>query len=238
MAVHPTRAMVMAAGLGKRMLPLTEDIPKPMVKVAGRPLIDHVLGRLTAAAVTDVVVNLHYRGEVLQKYLERRNTPNILFSDETDLLLDTGGGIKKALPLLGGGPFFTHNSDSLWIEGVSNNLRRMGDMWDDAKMDALMLLAPLATSTGFEGRGDFTMDRLGRLRRRRERTVAPFVWTGVQIIRPEVFENTPDGPFSTNLIWDRAIENDRLYGIRLDGRWMHVGSPSGIEEAEAVLCRL
>lgn len=238
MAVHPTRAMVLAAGLGKRMLPLTEDIPKPLVKVAGRPLIDHVLDRLTAAGVTDVVVNLHYKGNVLRKYLDGRNTPNVLFSDETDLLLDTGGGVRKALPLLGDGPFFTHNSDSIWIEGMSNNLCRMGEMWDEAGMDALMLLAPLATSTGFDGRGDFTMDGMGRLRRRKERTVAPFVWTGVQIIRPQVFEGTPDGPFSTNLIWDRMIEQDRLYGIRLDGRWMHVGSPAGIEEAEAALARL
>lgn len=235
MAFHPTRAMVMTAGLGKRMLPLTEDIPKPMVKVDGRPLIDHVLDRLMAAGVTDAVLNLHYRGDVLQEYLEGRNKPAITFSDETDELLDTGGGVKKALPHLGEEPFFTHNSDSLWIQGMSDNLRRMGEMWDEDKMDALMLVAPLVTATGYDGRGDFTMDGLGRLRRREERNVAPFVWTGVQIIRPQVFEDTPEGPFSTNLIWDRAIENDRLYGVRLDGRWMHVGSPSGIEEAEAVL---
>jgi len=235
MVAHPTHAMVMAAGLGKRMLPLTEDIPKPMVKVAGRPLIDHVLDRLSSAGVADVVLNLHYKGDVLKDYLEGRDSPTIVYSDETNELLDTGGGVKKALPLLGDAPFFTHNSDSLWIEGMSDNLRRMGEMWDEDKMDALMLLAPLASCTGFDGRGDFTMDGIGRLRRRKERTVAPFVWTGVQIIRPEMFEDTPEGPFSTNLIWDRAIENDRLYGIRLDGRWMHVGSPAGIDEAEAVL---
>lgn len=235
MAFQPTHAMVMAAGLGKRMLPLTEGIPKPMVKVAGRPLIDHVLDRLASAGVTDVVLNLHYKGDVLKDYLEGRNAPTVHYSDETDELLDTGGGVKKALPLLGEAPFFTHNSDSLWIEGMTDNLKRMGEVWDEDRMDALMLLAPLVTSTGFEGKGDFTMDGSGRLQRRKERTVAPFVWTGVQIIRPQVFEDTPDGPFSTNLIWDRAIENGRLFGIRLDGRWMHVGSPSGIEEAEAVL---
>ena len=238
MAFHPTRAMVMAAGLGKRMLPLTEDIPKPLVKVAGRPLIDHVLDRLAAAGVTEAVLNLHYKGEALQKHLDGRNAPAVAYSDETELLLDTGGGVKKALPLLGKEPFFTHNSDSIWIEGMSNNLGRMGEMWDETRMDALMLLAPLVTSTGFDGRGDFTMDGLGRLRRRKERTMAPFVWTGVQIIRPQAFEDTPEGPFSTNLIWDRAIENGRLYGLRLDGRWMHVGSPSGIDEAETALRRL
>ncbi len=237
MAFHPTRAMIMAAGLGKRMLPLTEDIPKPLVKVAGRPLIDYVLDRLASAGVTEVVLNLHYKGEILKDYLEGRNAPAVAYSDESDELLDTGGGVKKALPLLGEAPFFTHNSDSLWIEGMTDNLHRMGEMWDEDRMDALMLLAPLVTSTGFQGKGDFTMDGTGRLHRRTERTVAPFVWTGVQIIRPQAFEDTPDGPFSTNLIWDRAIENDRLFGIRLDGRWMHVGSPSGIEEAEAVLRR-
>lgn len=237
MAFHPTRAMVMTAGLGKRMLPLTEDIPKPMVKVAGRPLIDHVLDRLSAANVTDVVLNLHYKGDVLREYLAGRNAPAITYSDETEELLDTGGGVKKALAHLGETPFFTHNSDSLWIQGMSDNLHRMGKMWDEDRMDALMLVAPLVTSTGYEGRGDFTMDGIGRLRRRKERTVAPFVWTGVQIIRPQVFEDTPEGPFSTNLIWDRAIENDRLYGLRLDGRWMHVGSPSAIDEAEAALRR-
>jgi MurNAc alpha-1-phosphate uridylyltransferase len=238
MAFHPTHAMVLAGGLGKRMRPLTNDVPKPMVKIAGRPLIDHVLDRLAAAGVTDAVVNLHYKPAPLRAHLEGRNAPRVSFSDETDLLMDTGGGVKKALPLLGTAPFFTHNSDSIWIQGMTDNLRRMGEYWDETRMDALMLMAPITTATGYDGKGDFAMDGIGRLRRREAHRIAPFVWTGVQIIHPRTFENTPEVPFSTNLIWDRLIAADRLYGLRLDGRWMHVGSPEGIEEAEAALAAL
>jgi len=224
--------MVLGGGYGKRMMPLTKDIPKPMVVLKGRPLIDHVLDRIAAAGVPRAVVNVHYCADKLQAHVEKREHPKIAISDERQQLLDTGGGVAKALPLLGPDPFLIHNSDSVWIEGVGSNLERMFSVWDPDTMDSLMLLASAATSLGYDGSGDFAMDKDGRLSRRGERQMVPFVFTGVSIAHPRIFEGAPDGPFSMNRLWDRAIDNGRLFGIRLDGLWMHVGTPDALVEAE------
>jgi MurNAc alpha-1-phosphate uridylyltransferase len=224
--------MVLAAGLGKRMRPLTTNIPKPLVRLKGRALIDHVLDRLAAAGVARAVVNVHYLADALEAHLKPRKTPQIVISDERGQILDTGGGVVHALPMLGSGPFLIHNSDSVWIEGVGSNLHRLFAAWDSAAMDGLMLLASAATSLGYEGQGDFVMGNDGRLIRRGERQMAPFVFTGVSIAHPRMFEGAPQGAFSLNAPWDVAIEKGRLYGIRLDGLWMHVGTPEALTEAE------
>lgn len=229
---RPAAAMVLGGGYGKRMMPLTKDIPKPMVVLKGRPLIDHVLDRIAAAGVPQAVVNVHYCADKLQAHVEKRTHPKIAISDERQQLLDTGGGVAKALPLLGPDPFLIHNSDSVWIEGVGSNLERMFSVWDPDTMDSLMLLASAATSLGYDGSGDFAMDKDGRLSRRGERQMVPFVFTGVSIAHPRIFEGAPDGAFSMNRLWDRAIDNGRLFGIRLDGLWMHVGTPEALVEAE------
>jgi len=227
-------AMVLAAGHGERMRPLTDKIPKPMVTLAGRPLIDHVLGRLAAAHVEKAVVNVHYLADQLEAHFRARKEkrPEIVFSDERDLLLDTGGGVKKALPLLGDGPFFVHNSDSVWSEGVTPALDEMLRQWDPKRMDCLLLLAPLSSSMGYSGKGDFSMSPDGRLERRGERQVVPFAFAGVSLCDQRLFETAPGGRFSLNLLWDRSLQAGRLFGIRLDGRWMHVGTPEALKEAE------
>jgi MurNAc alpha-1-phosphate uridylyltransferase len=232
-----TTAMVLAAGLGQRMRPLTADRPKPLVEVDGRALIDRVLDRLAAGGIETAVVNIHYLGEQIIDALAARKRPRIVISDERGELLDTGGGVAKALALLGDAPFFVHNSDSIWTEGVEDNLQRMRKYWDGARMDCLMLLAMTTTSTGYNGRGDFTMDSQGRVSRRGEHEVAPFAFTGVSIMHPRLFEDAPAGAFSLNRLWDRAIATGRLYGLRLEGRWMHVGSPLGLAEAERALAK-
>jgi MurNAc alpha-1-phosphate uridylyltransferase len=232
-----TTAMVLAAGLGQRMRPLTADRPKPLVEVDGRALIDRVLDRLAAGGIETAVVNVHNLGEQIIDALAARERPRIVISDERGELLDTGGGVAKALALLGDAPFFVHNSDSIWTEGVEDNLQRMRKYWDGARMDCLMLLAMTTTSTGYDGRGDFTMDSQGRVSRRGEHEVAPFAFTGVSIMHPRLFEDAPAGAFSLNRLWDRAIAAGRLYGLRLEGRWMHVGSPLGLAEAERALAK-
>jgi MurNAc alpha-1-phosphate uridylyltransferase len=232
-----TTAMVLAAGLGQRMRPLTADRPKPLVEVDGRALIDRVLDRLAAGGIETAVVNIHYLGEQIIDALAARKRPRIVISDERGELLDTGGGVAKALALLGDAPFFVHNSDSIWTEGVEDNLQRMRKYWDGARMDCLMLLAMTTTSTGYDGRGDFTMDSQGRVSRRSEHEVAPFAFTGVSIMHPRLFEDAPAGAFSLNRLWGRAIAAGRLYGLRLEGRWMHVGSPLGLAEAERALAK-
>lgn len=229
---RPKAAMVLGGGLGKRMLPLTAGIPKPLVRLKGRPLIDHVLDRIAAAGVTRAVVNVHYCADALEAHLRQRKKPEILISDERAKLLDTGGGVTHALPLLGREPFLIHNSDSVWIEGVGSNLERLFAAWDADRMDSLMLLASAATSLGYEGQGDFGMDNDGRLTRRGERQMAPFVFSGVSIAHPRMFAGAPEGPFSINRLWDAAIDKGRLFGIRLDGLWMHVGTPEALKEAE------
>ncbi len=231
----PRKAIVLAAGLGKRMLPITATMPKPLVKVAGRSLIDFALDKLHEAGVESVVVNVHHFADMLEAHLRTRETPRIVISDERDELLETGGGVKKALPLLGSDPFITFNSDSLWIEGKEPNLLRLVQAWDPDRMDILMLVAPLSTSIGFEGRGDFHQDPDGRLRRRGSDDSAPFAYAGVAIVKPELVHGTPDGAFSANAFYDRAIAKDRLYGWCLEGQWLHVGEPQAIAEAERCL---
>lgn len=227
-----TTAFVLAAGLGKRMRPITETIPKPLVPLKGRPLIDHVLDRLAAAGIERAVVNVHHHADLLERHLAGRTQPRVVISDERDALLDTGGGSKRALPLLGTGAFIIHNSDSVWLEGVHANLNHLMAQWQPERMDALMLLANTAHSIGYDGEGDFTMDADGRLARRGERRIAPFAFAGVSIAHPGLFADTPEGPFSLNLPWDRAIARGRLYGLQLEGLWMHVGTPEALAEAE------
>jgi len=230
-----TRAMILAAGLGTRMRPLTDTIPKPLVRVHGRTLIDHSLDRLEAAGVEEVVVNVHYRADQMEAHLKTRKHPRIIISDERAQLMDTGGGAWKALPHFKDEPFFYLNSDSIWREGTRDALQDMLSRWDPTRMDALMLLASSVRSTGYDGPGDFMMDQAGHLLPRPEKRVAPFVWAGVQIIQPAAYESCPKGPFSVWWVWKRAIDAGRLYGIRLDGLWMHVGSPDGLKAAEAAL---
>lgn len=232
--MHPIRsAMVLAAGLGTRMRPLTDSLPKPLVEVAGRPLIDHVLDRLAEAGITNAVVNLHHHADAMERHLRQRPAPpRITLSDERDELLETGGGIRRALPLLGDDPFVSINADTIWIEGIRPNLPSLIEGFDPDSMDALLLVAATSTSIGYEGRGDFLMDGEGILTFRTERGVAPFVYAGAAVLRPELFEDAPPGPFSLTRLFRRAAEEGRLCGLRLEGVWMHVGTPHAIAEAE------
>ena len=232
----PRKAMILAAGLGTRMAPLTTTRPKPLIELKGKALIDYAIDRFVAQGVNFIVVNVHYLADQLVAHLKKRKDVDIHICDERDAILDTGGAIAKAMPLFEGEAFFTHNSDSLWVEGMGSALARMHERWNPETMDALMLVAPTVTAIGFEGRGDFEMDSLGGLKRREEMSLAPFVWTGVQIIHPRLFDDAPkNGRFSINPLWDRAIEKGRLVGQRLDGVWIHVGTPQGLEEAEGFL---
>jgi MurNAc alpha-1-phosphate uridylyltransferase len=227
--------MVLAAGFGQRMRPLTDKMPKPLVKVAGKPLIDHVLDRLADAGVTRAVVNVHYLAEQIERHVAARTRPQVTISDERGLLLDTGGGVIKALPLIGDAPFFHINSDTIWIDGVRPNLTRLAEHFDAATMDGLLLLAPGAGSIGYAGRGDFTMAPDGRLRARPERDVAPFVYAGAAILSPRLFDGAPQGAFSLTKLFARAIAAGRLHGLRLEGLWMHVGTPEAIAAAETAI---
>lgn len=234
-AFRPTCAMVLAAGLGKRMRPITATTPKPLVEVAGRSLIDRGLSKLLDAGVEKAVVNVHYLADLVEVHVQKCRSPQIVISDERDLLLDTGGGVAKALPLLGPDPFYLYNSDSFWIEGFRCNLDLLAERWDGEAMDALLLLAPTVGSIGYSGDGDFFMDETGRLARRDERRVAPFVYAGAAIIHPRLMADVPSGPFSLNRCFDRAIEAGRLFGQRMEGIWLHVGTPRAIREAEAAI---
>jgi MurNAc alpha-1-phosphate uridylyltransferase len=229
---RPQAAMVLGAGLGTRMRPLTDLVPKPLVRVKGRALIDHVLDRIAEAGIATAVVNTHYMADQLESHLSGRTRPTIVVSDERDRLLDTGGGVVRALPKLGRDPFLIHNADSTWLEGVGTNLARLCDAWDEGQMDFLLLVALASNSIGYDGRGDFQMLSDGRLGRRRERELAPFAFTGVSIAHPRAFEGAPAGAFSLNRLWDRAIEQRRLFGVRLDGVWMHIGTPEAVTAAE------
>jgi MurNAc alpha-1-phosphate uridylyltransferase len=233
--VSVTAAMIMGAGLGSRMRPLTDDRPKPLVMVGGKTLIDHSLDRLVAAGVTLAVVNLHYKAEMLRAHLARRRDIEIIFSDESEKLLDTGGGVVKALPHFRGAPFFVLNSDSIWVEGDSAALPAMLEHWDAARMDGLLLLADMQTALGYEGMGDFVLKAEGRVVRARHSAGAATAYPGVQIVHPRLFDGAPEGAFSTNLMWDRAIAAERLFGTMLDGTWIHVGTPEARDEAEAFL---
>jgi MurNAc alpha-1-phosphate uridylyltransferase len=235
MSAAPQTAMVLAAGFGQRMRPLTDKMPKPLVKVAGKPLLDHVLDRLSDAGVTRAVVNVHYLAEQIERHLATRVRPQIIISYERGVLLDTGGGVVKALPLIGDAPFFHINSDTIWIDSVQPNLTRLAAHFDAATMDGLLLLAPGAGSIGYAGRGDFTMAPDGRLQARPERDVAPFVYAGAAILSPRLFDGAPQGAFSLTRLFARAIAAGRLHGLRLEGLWMHVGTPEAIAEAEAAI---
>ena len=228
--------MVMAAGLGKRMRPLTATTPKPLIQVAGQALLDHVLDRLRDAGVASVVVNVHYLAAAVEAHLARRHGDiAITVSDERSELLETGGGVVKALPLIDADPFFVVNSDVFWIDGPSDTLRLLAQRWDDEKMDALLLLVSQARAHCHGGAGDFHMDGAGRIRRRGRGKIAPFVYSGVQLVSKRLFEDAPDGPFSTNILWDRAIEAGRAYGLAHQGLWFDIGTPPAIKKAEAML---
>jgi MurNAc alpha-1-phosphate uridylyltransferase len=236
MAVTLNTAMLLSAGLGKRMAPAANGLPKPLVVLHGKALIDHALDRLAAAGVARAIVNVHYKADLIERHLQGRQAPSIEISDERAALLDTGGGVKKALPRLGPDPFLIHNADSVWIEGVGSNLARLAGAWDEARMDCLMLLALASASHGYQGRGDFALESDGRIRRRKvEQELVPFAFTGVSVAHPRLFDGSPDGAFSLNLVWSRVIAAGRAYGIRMDGVWMHVGSPDALAEAERCL---
>jgi N-acetyl-alpha-D-muramate 1-phosphate uridylyltransferase len=236
MSVRPRTAMVLAAGLGIRMRPITNRIPKPMVPVGGKPLLDHVLDKLAAADVELAVVNVHHFPDQIIDHVAGRKSPKIIISDERDEILGTGGAVVKALPLLGSEPFFHVNADTMWIDGVRPNLARLADAFDPAIMDILMLLAPTALSIGYKGAGDYAMAADGSLTRRRERQVVPFVYAGAAIMRPELFADAPRGGFELPpTIFARAEEEGRLFGLRLEGVWMHVGTPDAIAMAEEAI---
>ncbi|KQU55178.1 mannose-1-phosphate guanylyltransferase [Bosea sp. Leaf344] len=225
--------MVLAAGLGQRMRPITDTLPKPLVAIGGKAMLDHALDRLAEAGVREAVVNVHHLADRIEAHLAGRTSPHVTISDERAQLLETGGGVRKALPLLGPHPFFHVNSDSLWSESGRSNLAAMARRWDASAMDMLLLLAERETSIGFDGAGDFVRDAAGRLTRRGAAASAPFIYAGVAILKPDLFEATPEGPFSLNLLFDRAIAAGRLYGQVLEGQWLHVGTPDAIAPAEA-----
>jgi MurNAc alpha-1-phosphate uridylyltransferase len=232
----PHTAMIMAAGLGKRMRPLTATRPKPLIEVSGKALLDHVLDKLRTAGVKRVVVNVHYLADALEAHLATRGHGlEVVISDERKLLMETGGGLVKASPLIDSEPFLALNSDNLWIDGPADTIKLLASQWDDSKMDALLLLVPQARALGHKGMGDFHMDRAGRIRRRQRSHVAPFVFTGIQIASKRLLRDAPDGPFSTNILWDRAIEDGRAFGAVHQGLWFDVGTPQSIQLTETAL---
>ena len=232
----PHTAMVMAAGLGKRMRPLTTTRPKPLIEVNGKALLDHVLEKLRVAGVKKVVVNVHYLADALEAHLRSRpHELEVVISDERDLLMETGGGLVQAAPLIDADPFLALNSDNLWIDGPADSLKLLASQWDDSRMDALLLLVPQARALNHKGVGDFHMDRAGRIRRRAKSHVAPFVFTGIQIVSKRLLRDAPEGPFSTNILWDRAIEEGRCFGAVHQGLWFDVGTPQSIQLTETAL---
>ncbi|WP_300974743.1 nucleotidyltransferase family protein [Sphingomonas sp. LHG3406-1] len=234
----PRTAMVMAAGLGKRMRPLTATRPKPLVEVAGKPLLDHVLDRLRTAGVEKVVVNVHYLADSLEAHLKARvKDLEVAVSDERAQLLETGGGLVHARPLIDCDPFIAVNSDNFWVDGPSDSLKLLASQWDGNRMDALLLLVPLARAGNHNGVGDFHMDPSGRLRRRARGKVAPFVFTGIQLMAQRLLDDAPEGPFSTNVLWDKAIAEGRCFGTVHQGLWFDVGTPAAIGATEEALAR-
>lgn len=232
----PDSAMVLAAGLGTRMAPLTDTRPKALVEVAGRSLIDRALDRLAAAGVKTAVVNLHHFADRLQAHLSaREGPPDIVFSDERDRLLETGGGIKKALPLMGEGAFFTVNCDALWLDGLNDTLMLMASAWDPARMDCLLLIVPAVSAVAYFGTGDFQMDGLGRLTRKPPRTISPYLFGGIAIMDPALAAAEEAAVFSSNRLFDRAEAAGRLFGVIHEGRWAHVGTPDAVRDAERAL---
>lgn len=235
-ALASDTAMVLAAGLGKRMRPLTASQPKPLVRVAGRALIDHALDRLADAGVARAVVNVHYLADALEAHVLARRAPRVTISDERAHLLETGGGMAKALAQLPD-PFFSLNSDNIWLDGPRSAFADLSAAWDPAAMDALLLLVPHIRAHNFDGQGDFHMDALGRLTRRRPGRIAPFIFTGIQLVSHRLMRDAPEGAFSTNLLWNRAIAEGRLYGVSFTGQWFEVGTPAAIPPTEEALRR-
>ncbi len=229
-------AMILAAGMGKRMRPLTASQPKPLVRVAGKPLIDHALDRLEDAGVAKAVVNVHYLADALEAHIAGRAAPAVTISDEREELLETGGGMLKALPRLPD-PFFSLNSDNIWLDGPSSAFHDLSNRWNPDEMDALLLVVTHARAVNFSGAGDFHMDPLGRLRRRISGRIAPFIYTGIQLVSHRLMREAPEGAFSTNLLWNRAIEEGRLFGASFTGQWFEVGTPEAIAPTEAALQR-
>ena len=229
-----TAAMVLAAGRGERMRPVTDRLPKPLVRVGGRPLIDHVLDGLAAAGVARAVVNLWYLADLIATHLADRTTPDIVLSREATLL-DTGGGVAKALPELGPDAFYVLSSDGLWRDGATPALARLAAAWDDDAMDAILLLQPMADAIGFDGAGDFFIEPDGRLARRGVAASAPYAYMSIQLMHPRTFDDCPTGAFSNNWVWDRALAAGRLFGLVHDGEWCHVGDPAGLAAADAWL---
>lgn len=231
-------AMILAAGLGKRMRPLTAAQPKPLVRIAGRPLIDHSLEHLGEAGVTKAIVNVHYLADALEAHLaQRTGSPQIVISDEREQLLETGGGLAKALPGLPD-PFFCLNSDNIWLDGPRNVFSELSIAWKPELMDALLLMVPHSRALNYRGKGDFHLDPLGRISRRRSGRIAPFIYTGIQLVSHRLLRDAPEGPFSTNVLWNRAIEEGRLYGVSHTGLWFEVGDPAAIAPTEAWLARV
>lgn len=228
------RAMILAAGLGTRMRPLTDSRPKPLVEVSGKALIDYNLDRLEAAGIRQVVVNVHYLADQLEQHVRRRANFDIAISDERQAILNSGGGVKKALNLLGHQPFFSLNADTIWMDGPASNLRRMQEVFDPTQMDILLLLAATTTTIGWDNRGDFAMGQDGRIRWPKPGEVAPFAYCGVAILKPALFEGTPE-VFSLVKLFREAAEKGRLFGLRLDGVFMHVGTPEAVIEAEQAI---
>lgn len=227
--------MIMAAGFGQRMRPLTNHKPKPLVEVAGTPLIDYGLERLVAAGCDYAVVNVHYLADQIEAWAKGKAAPRIVISDERQELLDTGGGIVKALPLLGDEPFFVVNSDSIWIDRNEPALKRLIARWDNERMDCLLLLCPPERTIGYDGHGDFNCDAQGRITGRTKKGETGFAYIGAYLVHPRLFANSRVSKFSTNLLWDKAIAQERLYGIEHEGRWLHVGTPDAIPLAEKAL---
>jgi MurNAc alpha-1-phosphate uridylyltransferase len=231
---HPKKAMVLAAGLGLRLRPITEKLPKPLIEIAGRSLLDRALDRLDDAGIELAVVNVHYLGEMIEEHLKDRATPKTIVSRE-ESLLETGGGVLRALPILGDAPFYVVNGDALWLNGHEDTLTRMARMWDDSVMDGLLLLHSTVEAYGYDGVGDFLLDPVGRLTRRPESEVSPYLFTGIQLLHPRLFQGVPEGFFSLNLMYDRAIAEGRLFGIVHDGEWFHVGTPEHLETAQTYM---
>lgn len=232
----PSMAMVLAAGLGTRMRPLTNDRPKALVEVAGKPLVDHMLDRLAEAGVKTAVVNVHYFADALEAHLlARRGPPKLIVADERAQALETGGGIKHALPLLGADPIWVANIDSVWIEDGSSALTAVARLWDPARMDVCLLLAPTAASLGFHDTGDVFLEADGRLRFKSPGESAPYVYVGAHIANPRIVADGPEGPFSLLPIWKALAAEGRIFGVTPRGLWMHVGDPAALEAAEARL---
>lgn len=234
----PTTAMVLAAGLGMRMRPLTLDLPKPLIKVAGKALLDWTLDMAAASGVAKAVINVHHLGDKIISHTARRPRPTVLISDETDRLLDTGGGIVKALPVLGDAPFFVFNGDGILTDGATPLLRRLTEAWNPDQLDVLMLVHPRESAHGFDGAGDFFMSGDGRLRRRGPALSAPFVYAGAYIVHPRILAGEKPEPFSMNRVWDKAIANDRMAALVHDGAWFHVGTPEAVANTEILLGRM